>query len=85
MRVESLSTRLLRFRQLATHRDHPDDKMEVVIATARSTDGVEGLGPTFAIKWGGGEAIRSLIDRTLRGLVEGQNAYHTERLWQAMW
>ena len=84
MRVEPLEAQLLRVPMLATHRDQPDAQMEVLLVTAHAGDHW-GLGLTFTVQPGGGLAVRALVDHVLRPLVVGQNAYHTERLWAAMY
>ncbi|HLI28995.1 MAG TPA: mandelate racemase/muconate lactonizing enzyme family protein [Chloroflexota bacterium] len=84
MRVERLDAQLLRFPMLASHRDQPDAQMEVLLVTAHAGEHW-GLGLTFTVQPGGGLAVRALVDHVLRPLVVGQHAYHTERLWAAMY
>src|SRR5215207_8208781 len=84
MKVERLDAQLLRFPMLASHRDDPDARMEVLLATVHGGE-QRGLGLTFCVQAGGGVAVRALIDHVLRPLVVGSNAYQTERIWARMY
>ena len=66
----------------ATHGDMTH--FEVIMVRLETDTGVEGLGYTYTIGWGG-DAVRSLIDEALKPLLLGANPRQIEQLWEQMW
>ena len=60
------------------------DRFELVTVRIRDTDGVEGVGYTYAVN-SGGAAFRVLIEEYLAPILSGRDPDETERLWQDMW
>lgn len=70
--------------QLPTGRAHSDATLTMsgrssVVVRLRASSGHEGLGIS-----GGSPAIRAVIEGTLREVVQGQDPFHVERLWNMM-
>jgi L-alanine-DL-glutamate epimerase-like enolase superfamily enzyme len=57
---------------------------ELITARLRDGDGAEGVGYTYTVG-AGGAAIRSLIDRELWPILQGEAPDRIEHLWQRMW
>lgn len=57
---------------------------ELVTVRLTDSDGAEGMGYTYTVGAGGG-AIRTLIDKDLRPLLDGADPTRIERLWETMW
>ncbi len=57
---------------------------ELVTVRLRDSDGVEGMGYTYAVN-SGAAAFRALIDGYLTPTLLGREAEDTEKLWQDMW
>ncbi len=58
-----------------THRDH-------LLVRIRTDDGLEGCG--FTLGYDSSSAMVSMVDTILRPLLEGADAFETERLWAEM-
>ncbi|RME43201.1 MAG: mandelate racemase/muconate lactonizing enzyme family protein [Chloroflexi bacterium] len=87
MLITDLDTRHYRIplRTTMTDSTHGDmTHFEVVMVRLRTRDGVEGLGYTYTIGYGGA-AIRSLIEETLKPIVVNHDARRVEHLWEQMW
>ena len=57
---------------------------ELVTVRLRDSDGAEGVGYTYTTG-AGGAAVRALIDRGLRGVLQGADPDQIEALWHKMW
>ena len=57
---------------------------ELLTVLIRDGQGAEGLGYTYTVG-AGGAAIRALIERDLRPVLEGQDEARIEALWERMW
>ncbi|RME70655.1 MAG: mandelate racemase/muconate lactonizing enzyme family protein [Chloroflexi bacterium] len=57
---------------------------EVIMVRLATEDGLEGLGYTYTIGYGG-TAIRFLIEETLKPLIINSDARRVEHLWEQMW
>ena len=66
----------------ATHGNIPH--FEFVTVRVRDTDGVEGMGYTYAVN-SGGAAFHALIDGYLAPVVIGKDGDLIEMLWKKMW
>jgi L-alanine-DL-glutamate epimerase-like enolase superfamily enzyme len=60
------------------------EAFELITVRVGDEDGAEGLGYTYTVGAGGG-AMRNLIERDLRPLLEGQDPTRIEALWQKLW
>lgn len=60
------------------------DYFELVTASVRDVDGVQGVGYTYTVN-AGGEAIAVMIDRYLAEVLVGRDADLVESLWNRMW
>lgn len=60
------------------------DSFELVTVRIRDSDGVEGLGYTYAVN-SGAAAFKVLIEGYLAEMLMGREADDTEKLWQEMW
>ncbi len=60
------------------------EAFELITVRIRDDDGAEGLGYTYTVGVGGG-AMRNLIERDLRPLLEGEDQTRIEALWQKLW
>lgn len=56
---------------------------ELVTVRLTDADGAEGMGYTYTVD-AGGAAIHAMIDRELRGIVEGAASSRIEALWKRM-
>lgn len=85
--IESLRTDLYQIPLATVLTDSTHGVMadfELVTVRVRDVDGAEGLGYTYAVN-SGAAAFAVLVDRYLAPVVRGQDADHTEKLWQSMW
>ena len=57
---------------------------ELVTVRLWDGDGAEGMGYSYTVDAGGG-AVHAIIDRELRGVVEGADPDRIEALWKRMW
>ena len=66
----------------STHGSIPH--FELVTVRVADSDGVEGIGYTYAVN-SGGAAFKTLIDSYLTPVVLGADVDASERIWQDMW
>lgn len=66
----------------STHGEIPH--FELVTVRITDSDGLEGVGYTYAVN-SGGAAFQVLIDRYLAPVVIGRDPDESEKLWQDMW
>jgi L-alanine-DL-glutamate epimerase-like enolase superfamily enzyme len=83
--VASVDTWMLRVPQNPEHRDAADATMELIGADVRTGDGVTGTGWTFTVSYGGGEAIKALLDHVLVGRVVGRSIHTVPAIWRDLW
>ena len=57
---------------------------ELVTARITDSDGIEGLGYTYAVNHGGA-SIQTMINRDLSGHLIGEDPSRIEALWERMW
>ena len=57
---------------------------ELVTTRITDSDGIQGLGYTYAVNHGGA-SIYAMIDRDLSGHLAGQDPSRIEALWEKMW
>jgi L-alanine-DL-glutamate epimerase-like enolase superfamily enzyme len=83
--VASARTWMLRLPQNREHRDSPHATMELVGLDVESGGGSTGLGYTFTISYGGGEAVKALLDHVLVPRILGRSVNDYPAMWDEMW
>ena len=86
-RLAQLETALYRIQLPTVLTDSTHGEMaafELVTVRLRDEEGAEGSGYTFTVGRNGA-AVHALIEAELAGIVRGEDADLTERLWQRMW
>ena len=87
MKIKNVETRLYRLPLT----EHMTDSMhgvmthfEVILVKLTTDSGHEGIGYTYTIGQGGA-AVQSLIELSLKPILEGANPRRIEDLWEKMW
>ena len=80
MTIEKVSSWMLRFPSDRVRAERSDEKFELVGVTVEDASGETGMGWTFTSDYGGGEAVRALLDVVLLPCVIGREARDVEAM-----
>lgn len=88
MKIESIQSDLFfvplpRVLTDATHGEM--SHFSLIVVRVRDSDGMEGLGYTYAVGKTGGAAILAMLNRDVGPLLVGDDPRRIERLWERMW
>ena len=85
MKITDVESWMLVIPQNAEHRDFDDAKMELIGTTVMLDTGHQGIGYTWTVDFGGGEAIKALIDHVMIPRVIGRSAHEHKSIWKDLW
>lgn len=81
MRIEQMNSWVMNVPAPRAHRDYVDAEMEIVGVELRTASGLTGLGLTYTAYYGGGVAVKSMID-VLAEHVVGREATEYKAIWE---
>lgn len=84
MQVRKADSWVLRFPFIHTSRDFDGAETELIGVTLTSDTGETGLGFTFTSDFGGGRAVKALIDEVMLPRVVGANPNDYPKIWQEL-
>lgn len=85
MPIKSIDTWMLRFPSNRAAREREDEFFELIGVTVHDDSGETGIGWTFTSDYGGGEAVKSLLDTVLVKRVIGRDPMEVETLNDELW
>lgn len=80
MTIKIAESWMLRFPSNRAAAERSDEFFELIGVTLEDTKGVRGTGWTFTSDYGGGEAVKALLDAVLLKRVRGREAHDVEAL-----
>jgi L-alanine-DL-glutamate epimerase-like enolase superfamily enzyme len=84
MKIIDAQTWILRIPFVRTSRDFDDAHHELVGVTVVAEDGTRGTGFAFVMDFGGGSAVKRLLDEVMIPRVVGRSLYDGKRIWSEL-
>jgi L-alanine-DL-glutamate epimerase-like enolase superfamily enzyme len=85
MTIRSAESWILRFPSNRAMAERTDEYFELIGVTVTDSDGETGTGWTYTADYGGGEAIKALLDVVLLHRVIGRDAVEAEGITDGLW
>ena len=85
MEISKAETWILRLPFVRTSRDFDDAHHELIGVTLHTAEGHTGTGFAFVTDFGGGSAVKALLDDVLVPRVCGRSVHDTKRIWHELW
>jgi L-alanine-DL-glutamate epimerase-like enolase superfamily enzyme len=85
MQIRKTESWILRLPFVRTSRDFDDAHHELVGVTLHLDSGEKGTGFAFVTDFGGGTAVKALLDDVLLPRVDGRSVHDTKRIWHEFW
>jgi L-talarate/galactarate dehydratase len=83
--INKADTWILRLPFVRTSRDFDDAHHEFVGVTLHSEAGETGMGFAFVTDFGGGTAVKALLDDVLLARVTGRSVFEAKAIWHELW